>query len=173
MFVCRAPWGRGLSAAARHKGYAHRVTDSPNRALADITDLVARHGWAIRHVLADPEAGRAGFSYTVGLTSRGWPELIITGLPSAVADVFIRNAVDVQLEKGPFRAGDRTEELTEEGDVVFLPVDDVSGMTATAEIVGVFTALQLVWPDSTGHFPWQNGYRNPSTAQPLLGAAPR
>ena len=148
------------------------MTDPRDRALADIRDLVARHGWAIRHVLADTAAGRAAFSYTVGLTSRGWPELIITGLPSTVADAFIRNAVDVQVEKGPFRSGDRTDELAEEGDVVFLSADDVSGMTATTELVRAFTALQLVWPDSAGHFPWQDGYRNPSTSQPLLGAAP-
>lgn len=129
------------------------MTDPRDHAFDDITDLVARHGWAIRHVLADAAAGQAAFSYTVELTSRGWPELIITGLPSTVADVFIRNAVDVQVENGPFRSGDRTDELTEAGDVVFLSADDVSGMTATTGIAGAFTALQLVWPDSAGHFP--------------------
>ena len=124
--------------------YGRLVTDPRDRALADIEGLVARYGWAIRHVLADTAGGHAAFSYTVGLTSRGWPELIITGLPSTVADVFIRNAVDVQAEKGPFRPGDRTKELTEEGDVVFLSAEDVRGMTATTELVPAFTALQLV-----------------------------
>jgi hypothetical protein len=147
------------------------VTDPRDRALTDIRDVVVRHGWAIRHVLADTATENAAFSYTVGLTSRGWPELIVTGLPSTVADMFIRNAVDVQVEKGPFRSGDRTDVLTEAGDVVFLSADDVSGMTATTEIVRTFTALQLVWPDSAGHLPWEGDYRNSRTSQPLLGAA--
>lgn len=85
--------------------------------------------------------------------------------------MFIRNAVDVQVEKGPLRSGDRTDELTKAGDVVFLSADDVSGMTATTEIVRNFTALQRVWPDSAGHFRWQDDYQDPSTSQPLLGAA--
>jgi len=147
------------------------MNDPRDQALADIKGLVARHGWAIRHVLPDTAAAQTSFSYTVGLTFRGWPELIITGLPMAVADAFIRNAVDVQVEKGAFRAGDLTDELAESGDVMLMAADDVSGMSATTEIVGAFSALQLVWPDSAGHFPWDAGYRNSSASQPLLGSA--
>lgn len=147
------------------------MNDPRDRALADITELVARHGWAIRHVLPDTASAHASFSYTVGLTSRGWSELIITGLPTAVADAYIRNAIDVQVENGAFNAGDRTDELTESGEVMFIHAEDVSGMTATTEIVGAFSALQLVWPDSAGHFPWHPRYRNLSASQPLLGTA--
>ena len=147
------------------------MNDPSDLALTDIRELVARHGWAIRHVLPDTASAQAPFSYTVGLTSRGWSELIITGLPTALADVFIRNAVDVQVQNGAFRAGDRSDELTESGDVMFIPAEDVSGMTATTEIVGAFSALQLVWPDSAGHFPWHPRYRNSNASQPLLGTA--
>ena len=147
------------------------MSDPREQALTDIRELVARHGWAIRHVLPDTASAHASFSYTVGLTSRGWPELIITGLPTAVADAFIRNAIDTQVENGAFKAGDRTDELSESGEVMFIPVGDVSGMTATTDIVGVFSALQLVWPDSAGQFPWHPRYRNPSASQPLLGTA--
>lgn len=146
------------------------MSDSRDQALVDITALVSRYGWAIRHVLSDTASGQASFSYTVGLTSRGWPELVITGLPAPVAETFIRNAVDAQAERGPFRPGDRTNQLTDSGDVLFLAVDDVSGMTATTGIVGTFSALQIVWPDSDGHFPWEAAYRNSSASQPLLGA---
>ena len=76
------------------------MTGPRDHGLADVRDLLARHGWVIRHVLADAAAGHAAFSYTVALSSRGWPELIITGLPSTVADVFIRSAVNVQVEQG-------------------------------------------------------------------------
>ena len=147
------------------------MSDPRDQAIADIRGLVDRHGWAVRHVLSDAASAQMSFSYSVGLTSRGWPELVITGLPAAVADAFIRNTVDAQAERGPFRAGDRTDQLTDSGHVMFITADDVSGMTATAEIVGTFSALQLVWPDSADHLPWEADYRNSSASQPLLGSS--
>jgi hypothetical protein len=114
--------------------------------------MVDTHGWAIRHVLGYSSV--APFSYTVGLTSRGWDELLITGLPADVADVFIRNAVDEQESRGPFQASDRTDALTESGTVVFIRVEDRSGLTAAERMLGDFDALQLVWPDSNDNFPW-------------------
>lgn len=131
--------------------------------------MVDTHGWAIRHVLGYSSA--APFSYTVGLTARGWDELLITGLPADVADVFIRNAVDEQESRGAFQAGDRTDALTESGSVVFIRVEDLRGLTAAERILGDFEALQLVWPDSNDVFPWDIGYRNPPEAQPLMGSA--
>lgn len=146
------------------------MVDSRDQALTDIRELVEKYGWAIRHVL--PSAAAGAFSYTVGLSYRGWPELIVTGLPTTVADAFLRNAIDVQNENGSFEPGDRTDELTESGHVVFIAAADVRGMTATANVVGTFSALQLIWPDSAGAFPWDSGYRNPIDSQPLLGPSP-
>lgn len=149
-----------------------RIMDSPiERAFADLTRMVETYGWAIRHVLGD--ASTAPFSYTVGLTARGWPELVITGLPADVADVFIRNAVDEQEASGAFRPGDRTDSLTKSGSVVLIRVDDRRGMTAAERMLGDFDAVQLVWPDSQDNLPWDIGYRNTPEAQPILGSAPR
>ena len=146
--------------------------DSPQeRAFADFERMVDTHGWAIRHVLGNASA--APFSYTVGLTARGWDELVITGLPADVADVFIRNAVDEQESSGAFHAGDRTDALTDSGSVAFIRVDDRRGLTAAERMLGDFEALQLVWPDSNDNFPWDIGYRNPPETQPVLGSAPR
>ncbi|MDQ4213963.1 DUF4262 domain-containing protein [Microbacterium sp. ASV81] len=145
--------------------------DPGERAFAELRRMVDAHGWAIRHVLGNSSA--APFSYTVGLTAKGWDELLITGLPAEVADVFIRNAVDEQDSSGAFRAGDRTEALTESGSVAFIRVEDRSGLTAAGRMLGDFEALQMVWPDSNDNFPWDIGYRNPPTAQPLLGPASR
>ncbi|WP_203138006.1 DUF4262 domain-containing protein [Microbacterium sp. JZ31] len=148
------------------------MNEHSEQAIADLKVLVDRHGWAVRHVLADATTTQAAFSYTVGLTSRGWPELVITGLPTDVAHAFISNAVDVQTEEKCFVAGERISALTESGDVMFITAEDVTGMTAATAIVGEFRALQLVWPDSTNTYPWEPGYRNPHEAQPLLGTMP-
>ncbi|WP_081323231.1 DUF4262 domain-containing protein [Microbacterium testaceum] len=147
------------------------MTSASERAFADVKRMVDTHGWAIRHVLGDGPA--APFSYTVGLTARGWNEILITGLPANVADVFIRNAVHEQESSGAFLPGDRTDALTESGSVVFVRVDDRRVMTAAERMLGDFEALQLVWTDSHGRFPWDSGYRNPPGAQPILGSAHR
>ncbi len=145
--------------------------ESPyEHAFAEFERMVDSHGWAIRHVLGS--ATVSPFSYTVGLTSRGWDEIVITGLTAEVADVFIRNAVDEQGSRGPFRPGDRTGALTESGSVAFVRVEDRSGLDAAIRILRTFEALQLVWPDSSDQLPWDSDYRNPPEAQPLLGAAP-
>jgi len=148
------------------------MADHRAEALAELTMLVDRYGWAVRHVLADHATVHAPFSYTVGLTARGWPELIITGLPTDVAHTFLANAVEIQAEGTRFEPGVRSTDLTESGDVMFILATDVTGMTATSAIVGEFRALQLVWPDSTNTYPWEPGYRNPPEAQPLLGTVP-
>lgn len=132
--------------------------------------MVDVYGWAIRHVLGTSFA--APFSYTVGLTARGWDELLITGLPADVADMFIRNAVAEQELRGSFQSGDRTDVLTESRSVVFVRVEDRGGLTAAERMLGDFEALQIVWPDSNGNFPWDIGCRNPPEVQPLLGRAP-
>lgn len=148
------------------------MPDPREGALDDLKSLVDRHGWAYRHVLGDPAPDSAPFTYTVGLTDRGWAELIVTGLPVEVAGVYLANAVDEQESRGAFGAGQRSSALTESGEVIFIKVDDTSGMTATHELMGDFEALQLIWPDSTDRFPWQVGYRNGPTTQPILGEFP-
>jgi hypothetical protein len=146
--------------------------DSPNeREFADLERMVDTHGWAIGHVLGNASA--APFSYTVGFTARGWDELLITGLPAVVADVFIRNAMDEQESSGAFQPGDRTNALTESGSVALIRVYDRRGLPAAERMRGDFEALQLVWPDSNDNFPWDIGYRNTPEAQPVLGSAPR
>lgn len=136
----------------------------------DFASLVRTHGWAIRHVLGGPSG--PPFSYTAGLTTNGWAELVVVGLPVEVAQAFLWNAVNEQRLHGAFHHGDRTGALTDGGDVVFLSVRDTSVMTATRDLITVFDALQLVWSDSGGNFPWDPEWRNGSDAQPLLGPSP-
>ncbi len=66
--------------------------------------------------------------------------------------------------------GQRTEELTVPGaPVVFIAVENTARLTAVQQVYGRVEAVQMVWPDSTGRLPWDEGYRNPPDTQPLLG----
>jgi hypothetical protein len=46
-------------------------------------------GWSVTNVAAAADA--ASFSYTVGLTEHGYPELVIAGLPSATGHTLLNN----------------------------------------------------------------------------------
>lgn len=140
---------------------------------AELLALIERYGWAIRHVMGDPESGAAPFSYTVGLTSLDHPELIATGLPFEVAQSFLNSAGLLVKEGAILTNGLVTDALTESGTVTFMTATDVSGLAAVGEVYGQEAhALQLVWPDSSSHYPWDAGYNNPRSAQPLLGDRP-
>lgn len=51
---------------------------------------------------------------------------------------------------------------------MFIWVEDRSGLTAAARMLGDFETLQLMRSDSDDRLPWEIGYRS-LEAQPLLG----
>ncbi|WP_368496997.1 DUF4262 domain-containing protein [Herbiconiux sp. A18JL235] len=132
--------------------------------------LIEKYGWAIRHV---GEGGFPAFSYTVGLTSMGHPELVMVGLPFDAAQGFLNNmGADVR-DGSRFDAGSVVWDQTEPpAPIAFVEATDVSGLTAVEQVFGEVRALQAVWSDSQGRLPWDVGYRNPPEAQPLLGTRP-
>ena len=139
--------------------------------LDELRQLIARHGWAVRHVVdADPAQC---FSYTVGLTAHLHPEIVMTGLPPEVAHTFLNIAGHLVVRQhGHLAAGDETTALAEGRAFPVIAVTDTSGLTAVAELYGDVRAVQVVWTDSRGHLPWDEGYANPPGSQPLLGPLP-
>lgn len=144
------------------------------RVLADLLRLIDEHGWAVRSVMGGPEEGDdVEFAYTVGLSGLRHPEVIILGMPSEHALTFLNMIGDEVWRGGRFEHGTVTGQFTSDSaPVVFLHAQATDRLTAVAEVFGRVEALQMVWPDTTGRLPWQNGYRNPPEAQPLLGPAP-
>ena len=149
------------------------MTSPGDSVLLELLELIGRHGWAVRHVGGDTANGHAPFSYTVGLTAMGHPEIVTTGLPFEHAQTFL-NEVGADVRDGRrFAAGTTTGDFTsDDAPVCFLDVVDTSGLTAVEQVYDDVEALQLVWPDSAGHLPWDAGYRNPADAQPILGPGP-
>ncbi|WP_191281840.1 DUF4262 domain-containing protein [Pseudolysinimonas yzui] len=132
--------------------------------------MIEEHGWAVRHVMGSPNASQ--FSYTVGLSAFGHAEIVVTGMPFDSAHIFL-NLVGQDLRDGIVVAhGIRTTRFTDSGDVAFIDAENTEGLTAVHHRYGEVRALQLIWPDSTGAYPWETGYRNPPEAQPLLGPVP-
>jgi hypothetical protein len=127
-------------------------------------------GWAVQAVFA-VEEGHPEWAYTIGLHHFGHPEIIVTTLPQRVAHNILNN-VGEQVKQGQrFEVGPLYDKIIEGYGVTFRPVPDVSAgewFNVAHNYWGgySFDALQLVWPDKEGRFPWQAGYS--SLFQPLL-----
>ena len=140
--------------------------------LADLQEKIEAHGWAVRHVGAGPDGEPRAFSYTIGLTALGHPELVVVGMPFESAQDFLNLAGELVRDGRRFRTGTTTADLTDGARVAFVPVHDDSGLTAVEQVYGTVEALQLVWPDSAGRMPWDDDHANPPSTQPLLGPLP-
>jgi hypothetical protein len=149
-----------------------RPADAGEQFLTDLRGVVDRFGWAVLHggggSPADPR-----YSHTVGLTAFGHPELIVLGLPFEAGESYLNLAGGAVRAGTRFRPGEATTALTDaDSPVAFLAVEDTGRLAAAAQLYGRVDALQLVWPDSAGTLPWEEGHRNPPSAQPLLGPRP-
>lgn len=141
--------------------------------LAELLAIIDRFGWAVRHVGAGSSPEEAAFSYTIGLTALGHPEIVMTGMPFGPAQAFLNLVGGMVKEGRVFGPGTLTHDLTDDGSVVaFVGVSDTSGLTAVEQVFGRVEALQLVWCDSHGAMPWEAGYVNAASAQPIWGPLP-
>lgn len=136
----------------------------------ELRALIETHGWAVRNV-SNADAAKC-VSYTVGLTAHGHPEVVMTGLPSDAGTAFLNIVGDIVVhEGGRFTAGEPTTELADGPAMPVIEVTDTSDLTAAEAIYGDVAALQIVWTDSQGHLPWDEGYANAPGSQRLLGPA--
>ncbi|MEV0269785.1 DUF4262 domain-containing protein [Hamadaea sp. NPDC050747] len=138
---------------------------------AQLRQVIAEHGWAIQMVhgdLQDPP-----FSYTVGLTEAGLPELIILGLPTNVAGQILNKLARQSLESE--LDVDARYDLPN-GDAT-LPY--LIGSVSTANVRRYLKlatvlydrhrirALQVIWPSKEGRFPQDPGW-DLQKVQPVL-----
>lgn len=125
-----------------------------------VRESIKTHGWHGQHVFPSEDETGAPFNYTIGLTERDLPELIVFGLPPHIGHLVLRDLI-----KHIDKAG--SEPLDHE------VLDDViSGFNAVTRTLPPAAmdshlcqakyffegrevrAMQLVWPDPEGHFPW-------------------
>ena len=144
----------------------------PDEPTQQMLDLIEQFGWGVRHVMngIDDPTDELPFSYTVGLTAMNHPEIVQVGLPREPAHDFLNLVGEMVKEGHRFEAGSQTDKLTGIGyPVAFIEAVDVSGLTAVSTIYGSVDALQLVWCDSAGRLPWDDGYSQDASPQTLLG----
>jgi hypothetical protein len=99
--------------------------------------------------------------YTVGLTGRGLPELIVFGLPPDLARPALRDlADDLVTGRREIGAGQRADDVLAGHPARFVAVTEADRhLPAAARFYAgaAVRALQLVWPDRHERWPWQIG----------------
>ena len=135
-----------------------------------VLDNVVEHGWHVMLVSGDEDS--YGFAYSIGLShTHGQPELVCFGLDLDVMHSMI-NAVGERIANGlQIADGDRIAGVIEGYDCILKRMQS----SKFGEYLGYarwfyegddFEALQVVWPDKGGRFPWDPGYSGRAIQQP-------
>ena len=149
------------------------VCDHPNASRQDWLDYLRRmldeQCWVVIAVRGDRY--RPPFSYTVGLTGHGKPEIVVTGLPQQRAADLLNDVAAHLVHADPPAPGERIP-LSGGPLIEIVRVATPSAhLNVAVELCGSqLTALQLVYADDRGHWPWDQGFRGGRGGQPVLGA---
>lgn len=125
--------------------------------LEKIQTLIDTHGWAIQGVGTTPP-----FVYTVGLSTKQLPEIVVMGLPFKVAQTIL-NQLARQMTEGKFtpEANRRFDEIFEGFSARFVPLTPTQVgqhlRVACAVSDELPQAWQLIWPDPSGKFEEEEG----------------
>lgn len=138
----------------------------------DLRRMIRRYGWALQYVESaiDARGVHPAYCYSVGMTAKDRPELVITG---RVADqsVEVLNGLGSLMAGGvSLTPGDR---FAVGGlDVYLVEVRECeSWLLGAVALYGRIHALQAVWADCRGLLPWE-GVEDSTIVQPLLGPPP-
>jgi hypothetical protein len=139
-----------------------REDEIDQEAMKEIRASVEEHGWFV--VLLESDGYLPHRAYTVGLNeSFQHPDVIVHGLELPVMEQCLHE-VGLQAQAGKKVPLDKDVQGFLEGfQVRFLPVLQAhlsAQMTYATQFYGndQFNALQLVWPDRKGYFPYQPGF---------------
>jgi hypothetical protein len=131
-----------------------------------LRDSVRAHGWAIKYV----EDDRSPYAYTMGLHELGLPELLVTGVTTERALALLDYFVEEAIAKGAPRPGDRIA-LSDTAMIEAVHVDHPDAHLDLAVLLfgPEVRAVQLVWTDMCGRWPWDAEFDFDGLRQPVLG----
>ena len=131
----------------------------------ELRSRVQKHGWAVQYV----EIDRAPYAYTVGLHDRGLPELLVIGLSPSWAGRLLNIMCPRRHARRSAAPGKQISVPTGLIEVVEVEHPDAHMNWAVAFGGPDVRALQLVWADDCGRWPWALGFDGGRTRQPVLG----
>jgi len=128
---------------------------------ASYAAMIVKYGWAAVGVFSDDEPP---WMYTVGLqATHDHPELVMYGLPLELMHNLLHDAVR-EIENGKrFEPGTLAGGVIKDYDVAVVKVDEPFDPRYPLNVATFFheddevEAVQLVWPQADGTYPWQPG----------------
>lgn len=154
---------------------------APDAFLVQTLEKIDRYGWSVVAVGGGPcscpgcDGGddEASFAYTVGMTTLGHPEVITYGLPPQTAMRSL-NLIGARVKAGrPPRMGRRITGIFPGYRGFLLAEANRDDLVVAQQVYPEIEAVQLVWPDRAGRFPWEPGYAIAPFTQPLIGPMPK
>jgi len=140
--------------------------------LTYVRGLLEEYPWVVIGV--DRDGYRPPYSYTVGLTKIGRPELLITGLTEGRASNILMAVTERVLDaETPSPGAQFRLPGKRPGEIVRVAEPTVHLEVAAELFGGRLTALQLVYADIRGRWPWDRTFRNGRAGQPVLGPRSR
>jgi hypothetical protein len=149
------------------------LCDHPNATHLDYVNhmrgLITTHGWAVQGVYRDRL--HPPWAYTLGLTARGLPELVVTGMQVRHATCLLNEIASHVLHAELPRPGERMP-LAGGPLIEFVTVTEPAAhLNLAVDLYGpqIIQAVQIVHADDRGHWPWDRYYRGIRGGQPVLG----
>ena len=144
------------------------LCDHPDAMLDDYFDVLRekmrKDGWAVQYV-----EDRIPFAYTIGLHDCGLPELLVTGVSPQRA-LRLLNAAAREAMRGLTLTPGEQITLGTGPLIEIVEVDHPDAhMNWAVAFGGPIRAIQLVWADGRGRWPWGPGFCDGRTRQPVLG----
>jgi hypothetical protein len=144
--------------------------DNPDRTIEDylgvVRETIRKHGWMVQYV----ESDRTPYAYTIGLHDWGLPELLMTGASPQRATRLLNTVARDAMAGTALTAGKQIKipagPLVE---IVEMSRPDAHLKFAVALGGPDIRALQVVWADGRGRWPWSVTFCDGRRRQPVLG----
>lgn len=142
------------------------ITDPPSSLKPYEVDLIGRiqeFGWQTTSVGSN-DNGDPAFSYTTGFwLTLDQPEVIVFDFPPQLSHDVFGQMMRRARAGDRFPLGQRIEGILSNEAVYLFTVGQAAGAHYLLSSDwfyrrGQFPAVQLVWSDGRGHFPWEDGY---------------
>ncbi|MGV9713824.1 DUF4262 domain-containing protein [Gordonia sp. NPDC003424] len=153
----------------------------PDPLVQETIATIRRCGWAVTAISelctcgsAECEPPDCSFAYTTGATLHSLPELVVYGLDARTSWGVLNELVDLLHRYDWHDIVDRAVALPLESltaPVRLIEVIDKDDLLITNELFPNAPALQAVWPDDAGSYPWDEEYSLEQGDQLIKGIA--
>lgn len=136
--------------------------------LLKLNNIIDEFGIAVQGVGVMPtedDPDTIPFAYTVGRTRKGFPELLIHGLPMQTAQILLNDLHKREIE---FKHEEILDDLLRDYPVMIVDVTKKHECNMAINIYGdLVTVQQVVFPDAENRWPWDEDSK--VSVFPVLG----